>query len=50
MIISEINLRANMKVIVNNFFDGILKRGIPIYTSELVQKLRDNNVQVIYVA
>lgn len=39
-----------MKVIVNNFFDGILKRGIPIYTSELVQKLRDNNVQVIYVA
>jgi len=36
-----------MKIVINNFFSGVLKRGIPIYTSELVSKLREDGVEVI---
>lgn len=35
-----------MRIVVNNFFYGVLKRGIPIYTSELVAKLREEGVEV----
>lgn len=37
------------KVIVNNFFSGILNRGIPIYTSELSLKLHEHGCDVIEV-
>jgi len=37
------------KIIVNNFFSGILKRGIPIYTSELTKKLHEHGYQVVEV-
>lgn len=36
-----------MKVVINNFFNGVLKRGIPIYTEELTNKLRENHIDVI---
>lgn len=35
-----------MRIVVNNFFHGVLRRGIPIYTSELVSKLKEQNVEV----
>ncbi|HBL4690851.1 glycosyltransferase [Citrobacter sedlakii] len=36
-----------MRIVINNYFWGVLKRGIPIYTSELVKQLKKENFEVI---
>ncbi|PSU81796.1 hypothetical protein C0W42_22690, partial [Photobacterium kishitanii] len=36
------------KILIFNFYDGILKRGIPIYTNNLLELLKkENEVKVI---
>ncbi|MDP2502847.1 hypothetical protein BCT47_20930 [Vibrio splendidus] len=37
-------------IVVNNFFKGILKRGIPIYTEELVSRVRNQGEDIIEVS
>lgn len=36
-----------MKIIINNYFSGVLKRGIPIYTAELSAQLRRDGNDVV---
>lgn len=34
-------------IVINNYFSGVLKRGIPIYTEELVIQMRKKSIKVI---
>lgn len=34
-------------IVVNNYFSGVLKRGIPIYTEELVLQMKKDSVKVL---
>lgn len=36
-----------MKIIINNYFSGVLKRGIPIYTAELSAQLRRDGNDIV---
>ncbi len=33
-------------IVINNYFSGVLKRGIPIYTEELVLQMKKDSMQV----